>query len=175
MDSSRRTTLTQPSSGPLIPVATPRLSAEKMVAPELDWSKAMTWIRQLSQQFGNISTRGFVETGTNVMIGGFILGGQSGNANVVVRAFGPSLTHFGVTGALTDPTLELRDGNGALVRSNDNWKDTQQTEIEATGLQPTNDLESAVFEMLPPGAYTAIVAGKGDLTGVGLVEVYRVP
>ena len=126
-------------------------------------------------QFGNISTRGFVETGTNVMIGGFILGGESGNANVVVRALGPSLTAFGVTGALADPTLELHDGNGALVQSNDNWKETQQTEIEATGLQPTNDLESAVFETLAPGAYTAIVAGKGDLTGVGLVEVYRTP
>ena len=126
-------------------------------------------------EFGNISTRGFVETGTNVMIGGFILGGESGNANVVVRALGPSLTAFGVTGALADPTLELRDGNGALVQSNDNWRETQQTEIEATGLQPTNDLESAVFGALAPGAYTAVVAGKEDLTGVGLVEVYRLP
>ena len=126
-------------------------------------------------QFGNISTRGFVETDTNVMIGGFILGGESGHASVVVRALGPSLTAFGVTGALADPTLELRDGNGALVQSNDNWKETQQAEIEATGLQPSNDLESAVFEMLAPGPYTAVVAGKGDLTGVGLVEVYRLP
>ena len=86
-------------------------------------------------QLGNISTRGFVETGSNVMIGGFILGGDSGNANVVVRALGPSLTAFGVTGALADPTLELHDGNGALIQSNDNWKETQQTEIEATGLR----------------------------------------
>ena len=93
----------------------------------------------------------------------------------MVRALGPSLTAFGVTGALADPTLELHDGNGALVQSNDNWKDTQQTEIEATGLQPTNDLESAIFETLAPGSYTAVVAGKDDLTGVGLVEVYRVP
>jgi len=126
-------------------------------------------------QFGNISTRGFIETGTNVMIGGFILGGEIGNANVMVRALGPSLTAFGVSDALADPTVELHDGNGALVRSNDNWKETQQTEIEATGLQPTNDLESAVFEMLAPGAYTAVVAGKGAITGVGLVEVYRLP
>jgi len=126
-------------------------------------------------QLGNISTRGFVETGTNVMIGGFILGGETGNANVVVRALGPSLTAFGVTGALADPTLELHDQNGALVQSNDNWKETQQTEIEATDLQPTNDLESAIVETLAPGAYTAIVAGKDDLTGVGLVEVYRSP
>jgi plastocyanin len=127
-------------------------------------------------QFGNISTRGFVETGTNVMIGGFILGGGGGgNASVVVRALGPSLWQFGVAGTLADPTLELRDENGVLVQSNDNWKETQQPEIETTGLQPTNDLESAVFETLAPGAYTAIVAGKGDLTGVGLVEVYRLP
>jgi hypothetical protein len=109
------------------------------------------------------------------MIGGFILGGESGNAKVVVRALGPSLSAFGVNGALTDPMLELHDENGALVQSNDNWKETQQTEIEATGLQPTNDLESAVSGTLAPGAYTAIVAGNSDLTGVGLVEVYRLP
>ena len=123
--------------------------------------------QQADSQFSNISTRGFVETGTNVMIGGFILGGESGNANVVVRALGPSLTAFGVSGVLADPTLELHDGNGALVQSNDNWKETQQTEIEATGLEPTNDLESAVFETLAPGAYTAVVAGKDDLYGSG--------
>lgn len=128
-----------------------------------------------NSQLGNISTRGFVETGANVMIGGFILGGQTGNANVVVRALGPSLTAFGVAGALADPTLELRDGNGTLVRSNDNWKESQQTEIQGTGLQPSNDLESAIFETLAAGSYTAIVAGKGGLTGVGLVEVYRLP
>ena len=126
-------------------------------------------------QFGNISTRGFVEAGTNVMIGGFILGGGSGNANVLVRALGPSLTPFGVSGGLADPTLDLHDENGALVQSNDNWKETQQTEIEATGLQPMNELESAIFQTLAPSAYTAIVASKSDLAGVGLVEVYRVP
>ena len=116
-------------------------------------------------QFGNIGTRGFVETGTNVMIGGFMLGGEGGNANVVVRALGPSLTAFGVSGVLADPTLELRDGNGALIRSNDNWKETQQAEIEATGLEPTNGMESAMFQMLAPGAYTAIVSGSGDPPG----------
>lgn len=126
-------------------------------------------------QFANISTRGFVEMGTNVMIGGFILGGGGGSTSVVVRALGPSLTPFGVVGTLADPTLELRDENGVLIQSNDNWKDTQQAEIEATGLQPANDLESAVFEMLAPGAYTAIVAGQDETTGVGLVEVYRLP
>jgi plastocyanin len=126
-------------------------------------------------QLANISTRGFVETDANVMIGGFILGGGGGNANVLIRALGPSLTPLGVTGALADPTLELHDGNGAMIANDDNWKDAQQSEIEATRLQPQNDLEAAMFKTLTPGAYTAIVAGKDGLTGVALVEVYRVP
>jgi uncharacterized repeat protein (TIGR03803 family) len=126
-------------------------------------------------QLANISTRGFVETDANVMIGGFILGGGTGNANVLIRALGPSLTPLGVTGALVDPTLELHDENGAVIRSDDNWKDAQQSEIEATSLQPGNDLESAIFETLAPGAYTAIVTDKNGLTGVALVEVYRLP
>lgn len=109
------------------------------------------------------------------MIGGFILGGSDGNANVLVRALGPTLTQFGVSGALADPTVELHDGNGALIQSDDNWKDTQQSEIEATGLPPQDDLESAALATLAPGAYTAIVAGKSGLTGVALVEVYRLP
>jgi plastocyanin len=129
-------------------------------------------------QLANISTRGFVEAGSNVMIGGFILGNLGnggGSANVLIRALGPSLTQAGVSGALADPTLELHDANGALLQSNDNWKDTQQTEIEATGIPPSNDLESAIVATLSPAAYTAVVAGKGELTGVGLVEVYRLP
>jgi hypothetical protein len=126
-------------------------------------------------QFANISTRGFVETGSNVMIGGFILGGGGASTTVLVRAIGPTLTQFGVADALGNPTLELRDVNGTLILANDDWKETQQMEIEATGLQPQNDLESAVLETLAPGAYTAIVSGSGGLTGVALVEVYRLP
>jgi uncharacterized repeat protein (TIGR03803 family) len=129
----------------------------------------------VDSQLANISTRGLVQTGDSVMIGGFILGGGVGNANVLVRALGPSLTPLGVAGALVDPTLELHDENGAVIRSDDNWKDAQQSEIEATSLQPGNDLESAIFETLAPGAYTAIVTGKNGLTGVALVEVYRLP
>lgn len=121
----------------------------------------------------NLSTRGFVDKGDNVIIGGFILGGASGADKVVVRALGPSLTQFGVGKALPDPTLELRDGNGALVALNDNWKDTDQAAVEATGLAPSNELESAIVKTLPPGRYTAIVAGKGGGNGVGLVEVYN--
>ncbi|MBA3544689.1 MAG: hypothetical protein H0T83_09665 [Chthoniobacterales bacterium] len=127
-------------------------------------------------QLANISTRGFVGSESHVMIGGFILGGGDGDsAEVVVRALGPSLTPFGVTGALADASLELRNGNGDLIRANDNWKEIQQTEIEATGLQPAEDLEAAVFETLSPGGYTAIVTGKDGLTGVALVEIYRLP
>jgi CSLREA domain-containing protein len=124
----------------------------------------------------NISTRGFVDTGDNVMVGGFIIGGAGGGpAEVVVRAIGPSLlTRFGIQGALADPTLTLFDPNGMQIGFNDNWKDTQQTAIEATGLQPTNDLESAILMPLSAGGYTAIVRGKNNTTGVGLVEVFDV-
>lgn len=128
-----------------------------------------------ASQLANISTRGFVETGSNVMIGGFILGDGSSSTQVLVRALGPSLGQLGVTGTLADPTLELHDQNGTLIRSNDNWRDTQQSAIEATGLQPSADVESALLETLAPGPYTAIVAGKNGLTGVALVEVYRLP
>ena len=128
---------------------------------------------------GNISTRGFVDTGDNVMIGGLIVGGGSpqGSAKVVVRALGPSIP---VTDALADPTLELHNESGTTIASNDNWKtrpdgSSQQAEIEATTLPPTNDLESAFVQTLPPGNYTAIVRGKNSTTGVGLVEVYNLP
>ncbi|HEY2714486.1 MAG TPA: plastocyanin/azurin family copper-binding protein [Chthoniobacterales bacterium] len=124
-------------------------------------------------QLANISTRASVQTGNNVMIGGFILGGGGANSTVLIRALGPSLTQFGISDALSDPSLELHDINGTLIGSNNDWKDTQQTEIEATGLQPPNDFESALLETLGPAAYTAIVMGQGGVTGVGLVEVYR--
>ena len=126
-------------------------------------------------QLANISTRGFVEAGSNVMIGGFILGNGTGTTNVLIRALGPSLTGQGVVGALADPTLELHDSNGALLQSNENWKESQQCDIEATGAPPSNDLESAMVVTIPTGAYTAIVMGKNGGTGVGLVELYRLP
>jgi len=88
---------------------------------------------------------------------------------------GPLLTAFGVTDALADPVLELHDVNGMLLKSNNDWKESQQAEIEATGLQPSNDLESAILMTLSPGGYTAVVAGSGDSTGVALVEIYRLP
>ena len=126
---------------------------------------------------GNISTRGTVETGDNVMIGGFISGPMTkGISTVLIRAIGPSLP---VTGTLQDPVLELHDANGTTIATNDNWKindqtgQSQQTEIEATSIPPTNDLESALVFAAPPGAYTAIVRGKNNNTGIALVEVYN--
>jgi len=130
-----------------------------------------------ASQLANISTRGFVESADNVMIGGFIVGGpsDSGEATVLLRALGPSLGNAvpPVAGALQDPFLELHDSNGAIITSNNDWKDTQQAEIEATGIPPTDDRESAILATLLPGAYTAIVSGKDGTTGVGLVEVYN--
>ena len=119
----------------------------------------------------NISTRGFVATGNQVMIGGFIVQG-SAMQKVLVRVLGPTLTGFGVTGALANPTLELRDVNGNLIDSNDNWKSTNQIAIMATGLQPPNDLESAILRILNAGNYTVIVRGVNSTTGVALFEVY---
>jgi len=121
----------------------------------------------------NISTRGFVGTGQNVMIGGFISG--NGLAKVIIRALGPTLSQFGVTNVLADPTLELHDGNGTLLASNDNWQDTQQAEIQASGFAPPNALESAIIATRPPGNSTAIVRGKNNTTGNALVEVYFLP
>lgn len=129
-----------------------------------------------NSSLANIATRGFVDIDDNVMIGGFIISRSSGSqTRVVIRAIGPSLTAFGVEGALADPTLELRDANGSLLRENDNWKDSQQSEIEAAQLTPRDERESAIFASLNDGSYTAIVRGKGNTKGVGLVEVYLVP
>ncbi len=125
-------------------------------------------------KLANISTRGFIDTGDNVMIGGFIIGPENlGDATVLLRAIGPSLGNFGVTNAIQDPVLELHDGNGDTIAMNDNWRETQESEITDTGLMPTDDAESAILQTLAPGNYTAIVRGAGDSTGVGLVEVYH--
>lgn len=124
--------------------------------------------RTVDSKLANISTRGFVQTGDNVLIGGLIVLGQN-QLKVIVRAIGPSLP---VPGALGDPTLELRDGNGALVSANDNWRCTQEAAIIATTIPPSNDLESAIVRDLAPGNYTAIVRGANNTTGVAVVEAY---
>lgn len=128
-----------------------------------------------ASQLANISTRGFVQTEDNVMIGGFILGGNS-NTNVVVRGIGPSLAQFGITDFLVDPILELHDSNGASLVSNDNWQDdaTSASQLTALGLAPQNAAESGIYRSLAPGAFTAILAGTNSGTGIGLVEIYNV-
>ena len=128
--------------------------------------------QSVNSKLANISTRGFVSTGDNVMIGGMIVIGST-PATVLLRAIGPSLTNVGVQNALQDPTLELHDGNGALIAFNDDWHSDQGAEIIATGIPPTNDLESAILRTLSPGNYTAIVQGYLNSTGVALVEAYQ--
>ena len=128
--------------------------------------------RAATSKMANISTRGFVQTGDNVMIGGTIVTGSAA-ARVLVRAIGPSLSGMGVANALQDPTLELRGGNGDLVASNDNWRDSQEAEIQASGVAPTNNLESALIAPLVPGGHTAVVRGKNNAVGVALVEAYQ--
>ncbi len=127
----------------------------------------------LPAQLTNVSTRGFVGTGQAVMIGGFIIGGGRYDIQVVVRGLGPSLTQHGVSGALADPFLRLFDSNGNVLRTNNDWKDSQQAAIQATGLAPTNDLESAILRTVMPGNYTAILSGKNNTTGIGLIEIYK--
>jgi hypothetical protein len=127
-------------------------------------------------RLANLSSRGFIETGDNILIGGFFAGPQTAAVTrMVFRAIGPSLSGFGVPQAMQDPTLELRNGNGDLVASNDDWQSSQQAEITATGLAPGDSRESAIVRTnFDPGPYTAIVRGKNNSTGVGLVEIYDV-
>ena len=131
-------------------------------------------VENLTVPSSEISTRGVVETGENVMVGGTIIVGSS-SANVLLRAIGPSLADAGIANVLQDPTLELRNGQGALLAANNNWRDTQESEINATTIPPTNNLESAILQNLGPGNYTAIVRGIDGTTGVALVEAYQLP
>jgi hypothetical protein len=133
-----------------------------------------------SSILGNISTRSFVQTDDNVMIGGFIVQGAQPK-RVIVRAIGPDLTQYGVSGPLADPTLELHNGTGALIASNDNWMTTiiggiitrdQVQDIRNSGYAPSDPHDSAIIAELSPGNYTAIVRGVNNTTGVALVEVY---
>jgi PKD repeat protein len=125
-------------------------------------------------KLANLSTRGFVQTGDNILIAGFIAGNRNANINVLVRAIGPSLAGQ-VPTVLADPTLELHNGNGTTIATNDNWQDTQKTEIEQTGIPPTNVKESAIVSSLPPDTYTAIVRGANNGVGNAVVEVYNLP
>ncbi len=130
----------------------------------------------LPQKLLNASARAFVQTGDNVLIAGFIVGGNSLlNNPVVARAIGPSLSQAGVANPLLDPKLELHDDSGAIIASNDNWQDSQKAQIMASGFAPADAHESVIVTQLPAGRYTAIVRGAGDTTGIALVEIYNVP
>jgi hypothetical protein len=124
----------------------------------------------------NISTRGRVLTGNDVMIGGFVITG-SVPQTVVITATGPSLSAFGITQPLPDPTLQLvRSSDQAVLATNDNWQNASNAlQIQQAGFAPSHFLESAIMVTLPPGAYTAIVSGVNGSTGVGIVAVYAVP
>jgi hypothetical protein len=124
----------------------------------------------------NLSARAFVGPGNDVLIGGIFIGGDPASMQrVLVRALGPSLASFGIATPLVNPTLSLRDANGNVIADNDDWKDSQQADIAATGKAPPNDRESAILALLAPGSYTAIVAGKNATTGVALIEFYNLP
>jgi hypothetical protein len=127
-----------------------------------------------ASKLANLSTRALVKTGNNVVIAGFTLGKNSGDDRVILRGLGPSLSSFGISNPLQDPTLELRNANGNLLKSNNDWADdpVHAADIVAAGLAPSNTKESAIAATLGPGAYTAILAGNNGGQGVGTVEVY---
>ena len=135
---------------------------------------------EINSILGNISTRSFVQTGDNVVIGGFIVQGAQ-TKRVIIRAIGPELTQYGVPDALTNPTLELHEGTGALIASNNNWATTiiggiitanQVRDIQNSGHAPGDPFEAAIIADLPAGNYTAVVRGVNNTTGVALVEIY---
>jgi hypothetical protein len=138
-------------------------------------SVTATFDTQDLPRLANISTRGQVQTGFDVMIGGFVISG-SVSKTVVIRAIGPSLANFGVAGALANPQLQLvRQSDQVVIASNDDWGTAANAAtLQASGFAPSNPLESAIYATLSPGAYTAIVSGVGNTSGVGLVEVYEV-
>ena len=148
-------------------------------SPNNLWNTGGRYCAYVAPRLGNISTRAFVQTGDNVVIGGFIV--QGTRTKRVIRAIGPDLTQYGVPNALANPNLELHDGTGALIAFNNNWATTiiggiitatQVHDIQTSGYAPSNGFESAIIADLEPGNYTAIVRGVNDMTGVALVEVY---
>jgi hypothetical protein len=130
----------------------------------------------MDSKLANLSTRAFVSTGDDIVIAGFLLSSGATSDRVVVRGIGPSMAlgSFPVSAVLADPALELRDGNGMLLVANNDWQDNafQAAEIIAAGLAPTHNLEAAIAATLPPGLYTALLSGRNNGTGIGLVEVY---
>jgi hypothetical protein len=159
-------TVTPTSTPTPTATATPSATATPTVTPTATSTPTPSPV-----SLGNLSSRAYIGAGNNALIGGFIITGH-GAKKVILRALGPSLVERGIANALSDPILELHNTRGNLLFTNDNWKDTQEPWIRATMIPPTNDRESAIVANLLPGAYTAIVRGKNNGTGIGLVEVY---
>lgn len=159
--------------------ATIRYSAagEKTILFQSDFNTPQfVAVEPAQHQLLNISTRGFVQGGNDVLIAGFVVGGTGPvGTSILVRALGPSLASFGISNPLPDPVVELRDASGSLIASNNNWKDTQSNAITVTGLPPTDDRESAILTTLPGGAFTAIVGSATGDPGTAVVEVYNLP
>jgi hypothetical protein len=152
------------------------LLTNKLGAPGIGTFELYDLNFSAESELANISTRGIVLNGNNVMIAGFTLGNSGNPTNLALRARGPSLSNF-FGNVLADPTLELRDENGALITANDNWQDDAAAAalLNANGLGLSDPMESALFlALLPPGQYTAIVAGKNGGTGIALVELFNV-
>lgn len=128
----------------------------------------------MDSRLANISTRGFAQAADGVMIGGFTLGGNPADARVAIRGIGPSLAGVGLSNVLADPTLALYDANGTILIANDNWTDdpVAAAELSKSGLALPGPKESGIFTSLPPGPFTAILAGKNGEVGIGLIEVY---
>lgn len=158
---------------PAILKFTPSGEAQTFASGPLSpWSFAF---EPVTEKIRNISARGFVATGDNVLIGGFIVGGSAlANNAVVVRALGPSMSQQGVADRLNDPVLELHDSSGALIASNNDWEDTQKEQILAAGLAPADSRESAIYATLPAGNYTGVVRSRDQTIGNALVEIYSV-
>lgn len=167
-DNSESAILTSLTPGAYTAVVSRVNGAGVMFSPGIGLVEVYDLDRTVNSKLANVSSRGLVQAGDNVMIAGVIVLG-SDSQKVIVRALGPSIA---VPGRLLDPTLDLRDSNGALIASNDNWRTAQEMEIAATGIPPTNDAESAIIRTLPPAPYTAIVRGVNGTTGIALVEVY---
>ena len=163
----------QPSGTPSRRVTTPPSCGGKNNTTGIGLVEAYDLDEAISPTLTNISTRGFVDTDQNVMIGGFISG--NGIVRVIVRALGLTLSQFGVTNVLADPVLDVRDAQGSSLATNDDWAATQQAEIQASGKAPPNAKESAIIIVRPTGNTTAIVSGKGNTTGNALVEAYILP
>ena len=174
LPSNPGTTANRSSSHPLPPAAYTAVLTGKNQTTGIGLIEIYDLDQAADSQLANISTRGFVGAQNNVMIGGFILGGNN-STRVAVRGLGPSLSQFGLGNLLADPTLELHDANGATLIANDNWTDDPASAalLSANGLAPANSNESAIFTSLPPGQFTAILAGKNGGTGIGIIEVYN--